>query len=251
MSAGANASPVEKKVCPSFEMNGPPSLASMSVVGGAPLGLHDTHFRLPDTGVVGIHLLVPSIVISVGIRRPHKLGKVDGSVKKWRWLLPKPTSGAQDASRLAGACEHAPKDFDSLEELSERLLAFQERYSEVARPFERTLTKADPERVIERVDGRGPRGRLDGPRSPPRRRRAGPSRDNHRRPQGVVKDGRKDPGQGNLQQEVGRPGNSPSSSKRSEQRFIGESVQLLLRRPRGVGEKCRARLSSDNLWTGL
>ena len=48
-----------------------------------------------------------------------------------------------------------PNDFGSLEELSERLLAFQRRYAEIARPFEWTFTRADLERVIERVDGRG------------------------------------------------------------------------------------------------
>lgn len=45
-----------------------------------------------------------------------------------------------------------PNDFASLEELSERLLAFQARYAEIARPFEWTFTKDDLERVIERVD---------------------------------------------------------------------------------------------------
>jgi hypothetical protein len=48
-----------------------------------------------------------------------------------------------------------PNDFGSLEELSERLLAFQARYAEIARPFEWTFTRADLERMIERVDGRG------------------------------------------------------------------------------------------------
>ena len=49
-----------------------------------------------------------------------------------------------------------PNDFGSLEELSERLLAFQVRYAEIARPFEWTFTRADLERVIERVDDRRP-----------------------------------------------------------------------------------------------
>lgn len=44
-----------------------------------------------------------------------------------------------------------PNDFGSLQELSERLLAFQERYAQIARPFEWTFTRADLERVIERV----------------------------------------------------------------------------------------------------
>jgi len=51
-----------------------------------------------------------------------------------------------------------PNDLGSLKELSERLLAFQERYAEIARPFEWTFTRADLERVIDRVDGPG--GRL-------------------------------------------------------------------------------------------
>jgi transposase len=49
----------------------------------------------------------------------------------------------------------SPNDLGSLEELSERLLAFQERYARIARPFEWTFTRADLERVIERVDEQG------------------------------------------------------------------------------------------------
>jgi hypothetical protein len=45
-----------------------------------------------------------------------------------------------------------PNDFTSLEELSERLLAFACRYREIARPFEWTFTRPDLERVLERVD---------------------------------------------------------------------------------------------------
>lgn len=48
-----------------------------------------------------------------------------------------------------------PNDFGSLEELTDRLLAFQAYYDEIARPFEWTFTRADLERVIERVDKRG------------------------------------------------------------------------------------------------
>ena len=45
-----------------------------------------------------------------------------------------------------------PNDLGSLEELAERLLAFGRRYREIARPFEWTFTRADLERVLERVD---------------------------------------------------------------------------------------------------
>jgi hypothetical protein len=44
-----------------------------------------------------------------------------------------------------------PNDFGSLEELRERLLAFQARYAEIARPFEWTFTRADLARVLARV----------------------------------------------------------------------------------------------------
>jgi hypothetical protein len=47
-----------------------------------------------------------------------------------------------------------PNDLASLEELAERLLAFGRRYREIARPFEWTFTRADLERVLERVDAR-------------------------------------------------------------------------------------------------
>ncbi len=55
-----------------------------------------------------------------------------------------------------------PNDFDSLEELAERLLAFGRRYCEIARPFEWTFTRADLERVLERVDGAPAAPRPDG-----------------------------------------------------------------------------------------
>lgn len=48
-----------------------------------------------------------------------------------------------------------PNDFGSLKELTGRLLAFQAYHAQIARPFEWTFTKADLERVIERVDGTG------------------------------------------------------------------------------------------------
>lgn len=44
-----------------------------------------------------------------------------------------------------------PNDFSSLEELRERLLGFQARYAEIARPFEWTFTRADLDRVLARV----------------------------------------------------------------------------------------------------
>ena len=45
-----------------------------------------------------------------------------------------------------------PNDFGSLEELSERLLAFAVRYREIATLFEWTFTRSDLERVLESVD---------------------------------------------------------------------------------------------------
>jgi hypothetical protein len=45
-----------------------------------------------------------------------------------------------------------PNDFGSLGELAERLLSFGRRGREIARPFEWTFTRADLERVLERVD---------------------------------------------------------------------------------------------------
>jgi hypothetical protein len=53
-----------------------------------------------------------------------------------------------------------PNDLGSLEELGERLLAFQEHYAQIARPFEWTFTRADLERVIERVEGQRREGEL-------------------------------------------------------------------------------------------
>jgi len=54
----------------------------------------------------------------------------------------------------------SPKDFGSLDELSERLLAFQARHGEIARPSEWTITHSDLERVLARVADREPELRL-------------------------------------------------------------------------------------------
>jgi len=48
-----------------------------------------------------------------------------------------------------------PNDFGSLEELSERLLAFQQHYAQIAEPFQWTFTRADLEQVINRIDEQG------------------------------------------------------------------------------------------------
>ncbi len=53
-----------------------------------------------------------------------------------------------------------PNDFGSLGELSDRLLAFQARYAEIARPFEWTFTRSDLERVLARIADREPELRL-------------------------------------------------------------------------------------------
>ncbi len=50
-------------------------------------------------------------------------------------------------------------NFGSLEERTDRLLAFQARYAAIARPFEWTFTRTDLERVIARIDRQG-RGRF-------------------------------------------------------------------------------------------
>ena len=46
-----------------------------------------------------------------------------------------------------------PNDFSSLAELEERLLGFQERYSEIAEPFEWNFTRADLDRLMRKLDG--------------------------------------------------------------------------------------------------
>jgi hypothetical protein len=45
-----------------------------------------------------------------------------------------------------------PNDLGSLEELAERLLAFGHHYRQIAQPFHWTFTRAELERVLERVD---------------------------------------------------------------------------------------------------
>jgi hypothetical protein len=53
-----------------------------------------------------------------------------------------------------------PNDFGSLDALAERLLAFQARYAEIARPFQWTFTRADLDRVLSKVAEREPQLQL-------------------------------------------------------------------------------------------
>jgi DDE superfamily endonuclease len=47
-----------------------------------------------------------------------------------------------------------PNDLPTLDALAERLIGFGEHYRQIARPFDWTFTRADLERVLERVDAR-------------------------------------------------------------------------------------------------
>ena len=49
-----------------------------------------------------------------------------------------------------------PNDFPSLDALTERLLAFQARYAQIARPFEWNFTRADLNRVLAKISDREP-----------------------------------------------------------------------------------------------
>jgi hypothetical protein len=53
-----------------------------------------------------------------------------------------------------------PNDFDSLDGLAERLLAFADHYRQIARPFEWTFTRADLDRLLARIDAHEPELRL-------------------------------------------------------------------------------------------
>ena len=53
-----------------------------------------------------------------------------------------------------------PNDFGSLDQLRERLLAFQDRYAQIAQPFEWGFTRGDLDRVLERLEAREPHLRL-------------------------------------------------------------------------------------------
>jgi hypothetical protein len=45
-----------------------------------------------------------------------------------------------------------PNDFHSLDEVEDRLLAFQERYEQAASPFEWTFSRADLHKLLARID---------------------------------------------------------------------------------------------------
>jgi DDE superfamily endonuclease len=54
----------------------------------------------------------------------------------------------------------SPNEFDSLDALAERLLAFADHYRQIARPFEWTFTRADLDRLLARIDAHEPELRL-------------------------------------------------------------------------------------------
>jgi DDE superfamily endonuclease len=49
-----------------------------------------------------------------------------------------------------------PNDFDSLDALTERLLAFADHYRQIARPFEWTFSRTDLDRLLARIDAYQP-----------------------------------------------------------------------------------------------
>ncbi len=53
-----------------------------------------------------------------------------------------------------------PNEFNSLDALAERLLAFADHYRQIARPFEWTFTRADLDRLLARIDAHEPELRL-------------------------------------------------------------------------------------------
>jgi len=44
-----------------------------------------------------------------------------------------------------------PNDFSSLAEVEDRIFSFQDRYQELAKPFERKFTRADFNRLYEKL----------------------------------------------------------------------------------------------------
>ena len=54
----------------------------------------------------------------------------------------------------------SPNSFDSLDELTDRLLRFGEHYRQIARPFDWTFTRDDLDRVLDRIADREPALRL-------------------------------------------------------------------------------------------
>jgi hypothetical protein len=53
-----------------------------------------------------------------------------------------------------------PNEFDSLDALAERLLAFADHYRPIARPFDWTFTRTDLDRLLARIDAHEPELRL-------------------------------------------------------------------------------------------
>ncbi len=53
-----------------------------------------------------------------------------------------------------------PNDFDSLDQLAQRLLGFGEHYRQIAKPFNWTFTRSDLDRLLARIDTQKPQPAL-------------------------------------------------------------------------------------------
>jgi DDE superfamily endonuclease len=53
-----------------------------------------------------------------------------------------------------------PNDFADLDALTERLLAFEDHYRQIARPFDWTFTRSDLDRVLDRIAQHQPQHKL-------------------------------------------------------------------------------------------
>ena len=117
--------------------------------------------------------LVPSSAVSTVIARLQGRRHADERRRgrRLRVVLVKPAAGCARRRRRASprrsrsdGSRRAPRarrgDFDSLDGLTERLLRFGDHYREIAKPFEWTFTRADLDRVLERIASNPPRLRL-------------------------------------------------------------------------------------------
>lgn len=69
---------------------------------------------------------------------------------------PAGSTRSSSTSRSSGVRGLSPNDFADLDALTARLLVLEEHYRRIARPFDWSFTRADLDRVLERIADRKP-----------------------------------------------------------------------------------------------
>ncbi len=86
-------------------------------------------------------------------------GPAGSPLNRRNWLCFKPALTIEVYFSIVQRKVLTPNDFESLAEVEDRLLGFQERYEQAAKPFQWKFTRRDLDRLLARIEAADCRGK--------------------------------------------------------------------------------------------